>query len=583
MKSIRWRIAVPYILLAVISLGGFTWYFTSQLRSQYQEAEKERLVHEAQLIAGLTADRFAGLAPADFQNLAVDYGRDLSARVTLIAKDGTVLGDSDDNPAEMENHTGRPEVIAALAGSNGSDIRFSETTRVDRLYMAVPIEKGGEILGVARVSIPLDRISDSLNTIQRNISAAILGILVVFILVSLGVSESTIRPILQLTRAANQAGTDRFASKSILDRKDEIGVLGRTLYQMSEKIDTDFKQLENEQEKLYAVLTSMSDGVIITNNEGEVQLLNPAAVRLFNIPEHQAIGHSLTEVLRHHQLIDLWKKSRDTGEQQSMTLELGAERIYLQVVVTPMGGAMQDASLLVIQDLTRLRRLETVRQDFISNISHELRTPLAAVKSLSETLQEGALEDPPAAHRFLSMMDKEIDAMAQIVQELLELSRIESGRAPLEKRVATVDEMMQPAVDRMRLQATRAGLSLNCTLDEGLPSINADVDRIQQVLMNLLHNAVKFTPPGGEIDVTARRNGNFLQLEIRDTGVGIPDSDLPRIFERFYKADRARSGGGTGLGLSVARHIVEAHGGRIWAESQVGRGSTFYFTLPINV
>lgn len=581
MKSIRWRIAIPYILLAIISLAGVAWYFSTQIKNQYQNAEQERLTHESELVARLVGDQFDSLDAASFQSTAAYYANELNARVTLIGRDGTVLGDSESQPAEMENHATRPEVKAALGGETASDIRFSETLLSNRLYTAVPILRNGEILGVARLSIPLDRVTQDLRTFQRTLVAVTIGIILLIIALAILVSENTIHPLRQLTAAASQTEMASFADEAILDRKDEIGVLSRALFHMSQKLDSDFQQLETEQQKLYAVLSSMSDGVVITDGEGMVQLLNPAASRLFNMVEHQALGHSLTEVMRHHQLIELWKKTRATGEQQSMTLDVGVEKLYLQVFVTPMGGAMANSTLFVLQDLTRLRKLETVRQDFISNVSHELRTPLAAVKSLSETLQEGALEDPPAARHFLSMMDKEIDAMAQIVQELLELSRIESGRAPLQKRAATLCEIIQPAVDRMRLQATRAGLTLDCTCPEDLPAIQADVDRIQQVLMNLLHNAVKFTPPGGRIDVDATQTESMIRIEIRDTGVGIPETDLPRIFERFYKADRARSGGGTGLGLSIARHIVEAHGGKIWAESQPGSGSSFFFTLPI--
>lgn len=581
MKSIRWRIAIPYILLAVVTLSGLTWYYSTQMRKQYQDAEQERLMREAQMVGQLLGDRFAQLDGDGFQSTAQFYGAELGVRVTIIDTKGLVLGDSESNPAEMENHANRPEVKAALAGEPASDVRFSETTLANRLYTASPIRRNGEMLGVARLSLPLNSIDQAMQSFQRTLVAVTLVILVIIVALAILISENTIRPIRQLTDAASQTEIGRFADEAILDRKDEIGVLSRALYQMSGKIDSDFEQLQNEQEKLYAVLSSMSDGVIITDGEGLVQLLNPAASRLFNMPEHQALGHSLTEVLRHHQIIDLWKKARASNEQQSMTLDLGVEKLYLQLFVIPMGGAMADSTLFVLQDLTRLRKLETVRQDFISNVSHELRTPLAAVKSLSETLQEGALEDGQAARRFLSMMDKEIDAMAQIVQELLELSRIESGRAPLQKRSTTLCEIIQPAVDRMRLQAERAGLTLESYCPTDLPSIQADVDRIQQVLMNLLHNAVKFTPPGGHIEVNAHQEGNQVELEIRDTGVGIPETDLPRIFERFYKADRARSGGGTGLGLSIARHIIEAHGGKIWAESQPGEGSSFFFTLPI--
>lgn len=580
MKSIRWRIAIPYILLAIISLGGISWYFSRQMHQEYQKTERERLLVESHLVANQLGDQWKSLEPGEVDNLAKYYAKALDLRVTIIDRHGKVLGDSDSDRTQMENHLNRPEVKAALSGTDSWNIRFSNTLLSDQLYVASPIKLDGTILGVARLSITLASISAELQSIQRNLFLITLAVLVLIILVAFGVSENTLRPIRQLTKAANQVDAGRFTTGSILDRKDEIGTLSRELNLMSINLDREFRQLESEQEKLYAVLTSMSDGVIIVDSEGIVQLLNPAASKMFNVLEHQAIGHTLTEVLRHHQLIDLWKKTRSTGEQQSMTLDLGAEKLYLQVVVTPMGGAMQDAYLVVMQDLTRLRKLETVRQDFISNVSHELRTPLAAVKSLAETLDEGALEDQPAARRFLSMMEKEIDSMAQIVQELLELSRIESGRAPLQKRLTSVGEMIQPALERMRLQAMRAGLTLTVNIPNSLPEINADVDRVQQVLMNLLHNAVKFTPPGGVIEVRAVEEANMIRIEIRDTGVGIPDGDLPRIFERFYKADRARSGGGTGLGLSIARHIIEAHGGKIWAESLVGEGSTFCFTLP---
>jgi two-component system, OmpR family, phosphate regulon sensor histidine kinase PhoR len=582
MKSIRWRIAIPFILLAVFSIGSLAWYSSIQLQQEYQKAEQERLLNEAHLAADQVTPLFNNADAAAIETEVNNYAKLLSVRVTLIRPDGVVIGDSSSDPSTMENHLNRPEIIAALGGRDGLDTRLSATLSKMMVYAAVPVKSSGSVIGAVRLAIPLADISTELQSFNRTLLLVTIGIILVIMVLAFYISEYTAKPIQQLTAAANQIGARQFVSGKILDRKDEMGVLSRAFNEMSENLSREFTQLETEQEKLYAVLSSMSDGVIITDEEGSVQLLNPTASRLFNIQEHQAIGHSLTEVIRHHQLVDLWKKSTSMGEQQSMTLDLGAEKLYLQVVVTPMGGAMQDATLLLFQDFTRQRKLETIRQDFISNVSHELRTPLAAVKSLTETLQEGAMEDPEAARRCLSMMDREIDTMSQIVQELLELSRIESGRAPLQKRTTSIQEMMQPAVERMRLQAVRAGLSLTLDIPEGLPEINVDVDRIQQVMMNLLHNAVKFTPPGGTIEVSTRQVDEFIQVAIKDSGVGIQSNDLPRIFERFYKADRARSGGGTGLGLSVARHIVEAHGGQIWAESQVGEGSTFFFTLPIN-
>jgi|SRR5271157_334498 len=336
--------------------------------------------------------------------------------------------------------------------------------------------------------------------------------------------------------------------------------------------------LEAERSRLAAVLDQMIDGVLIVDAEGRVQFANPAAVKMFEAPN--ALGHTVAEVLRHHQLIETWLRCQESGELQTQSVELPAQRQFLQLIAIPDRHA--GGSLLLVQDLTRVRRLEAVRRDFISNVSHELRTPLASLKALTETLQQGALEDPPAARRFLGRIETEVDALTQMAQELLELTRIESGQVPLELTAASPQELLASAAERMRAQAERAGLVLRTECPAGLRAVRADPPRLAQVLVNLIHNAVKFTRPGGEVVLSAQAEGEFVRFAVRDTGVGIPPDDLPRIFERFYKADRARSSGGTGLGLSICRHLVEAHGGRIWAESEEGVGSTFYFTLPLS-
>jgi two-component system phosphate regulon sensor histidine kinase PhoR len=237
-------------------------------------------------------------------------------------------------------------------------------------------------------------------------------------------------------------------------------------------------------------------------------------------------------------------------------------------------------SLLLVQDLTRIRRLETVRRDFISNLSHELRTPLASLKALTETLQDGALEDPPAARRFIDQIQTEVDALTQMVTELLELSRIESGRLSLDLKAVSPHALLGSAAKRMNLQAERAGLRLRVECNDGLPKVNIDFQRLEQVLVNLIHNSVKFTHAGGEIVLFAEAGIGEIRFAVRDTGIGIPEEDVPRIFERFYRVDKSRTGSGTGLGLSIAKHIVESHRGKIWAESVEQQGSTFYFTIP---
>jgi two-component system phosphate regulon sensor histidine kinase PhoR len=410
----------------------------------------------------------------------------------------------------------------------------------------------------------------------------ILGILLIILFASavwLGWRNFRLRHRLDtFTRAIRRTAENGISLTDLPEDQKGLEDLSNAIKTLAMAEQKRTSNLENERARLAAVLEQMTDGVLIADIEGRVKFSNPAAERLFEAPD--ANEYTVAEVLRQHQLVEAWQRSRETGEPQEETVELPARRLFLQLVVLP--DKITGGSLLLVQNLTRVRRLETIRRDFISNISHELRTPLASLKALTETLQEGALEDPTAARRFLGRIETEVDALTQMATELLELTRIESGQVPLELKAVDPANLLNLASDRMRAQAERAGLRLSVEAPTRLPMIRADAQRLEQVLVNLIHNAVKFTRPGGAVVLSTSAEGDFVRFAVRDTGAGIPEDDLERIFERFYKADRARSGGGTGLGLSIARHIVEAHGGKIWAESVESRGSTFYFTVPVN-
>ena len=332
-----------------------------------------------------------------------------------------------------------------------------------------------------------------------------------------------------------------------------------------------------ERARLSTVLERMTDGVLISDPQGYVTYLNSAAEQLFNAPE--ALGKTVTEIVRHHQLVEAWHLSLKTGQQQEESVEVPGSRQFLQLVILP--DKETGGSLLLVQNLTRVRRLEKVRRDFISNVSHELRTPLASLKALTETLRDGALNDPLAAPRFLERIEIEVDALTQMAQELLDLARIESGQVSLELTKVDPIRLLTSVADRMITQVERAGLTLTVENPADLPLIRANASRLEQVLVNLIHNSIKFTAPGGGVILSARVETDLVRFAVKDSGVGIPHDELERVFERFYKADRARSSGGTGLGLSIARHIVEAHRGSIWVESLEGQGSTFYFTIPV--
>jgi two-component system phosphate regulon sensor histidine kinase PhoR len=380
--------------------------------------------------------------------------------------------------------------------------------------------------------------------------------------------------------------------------KQRVNEYARLIRITPDKLPTDIKQIENlsnaiaslktnfdlqltainsENARLSTVLEQLTDGVIIVDANGLIQFANPAAQRLFEISD--APGHSVTEVVRNHQLVDAWRRCQQTNEMQSESVELPARHQFLQLIAIPDTHA--SGSLLLVQDLTRVRKLETVRRDFISNISHELRTPLASLKALTETLQSGALSDLEAGPRFLGRINAEVDALTQMAQELLDLSRIESGQVELILALLAPKSLVNSAADRMRMQAERAGLKLSIKCEDSLQNIRADKSRLEQVLVNLIHNAVKFTKPGGEIILETESAIGGVRFAVRDTGVGIPVESLSRIFERFYRVDRSRTGSGTGLGLSISKHIIEAHGGKIWAESDERHGSVFYFVIPL--
>jgi two-component system phosphate regulon sensor histidine kinase PhoR len=579
--SIRLRIALPFAVLFVATLVGLGLYLSSFLRQTYLNEFKTQLKSEATLLADQLSPIMAQEASAaEINSLAHHWSSLLDTRVTIIAPDGTVIGESQEDPAKMENHLTRPEVSAALATGHGSSTRFSNTVGYPMLYVAVPVRKDGQVLGIVRLASPLKQIDANIANLQRTmVGATLLATLLVVLLATIIASRTT-RPLRDLTEAARRLSSGSLDSHMIPTTSDEVGELTQAFNLMAIQLRSQIEALEAERSKMAAVLSEMTDGVLIADEEGRVQLLNPTAEHMFGVRSSEALGHSLAEVLRQHQLVELWQKCRESGVTQSAPIELTSKRLYLQGVATPLGSSLPGSILLLFQNLTRIRQLETVRRDFISNVSHELRTPLAALKALTDTLQEGALDDPPMAHRFLERMETEVDSLSLMVSELLELSRIESGRVPLKLNPVPPSELINNAVERLRLQAERNGLNVAIEYPENLPPVLADAPRLEQVIVNLLHNAIKFTPAGGRITVGAEPAGEAVRFFVQDSGVGIPSIDLPRIFERFYKADRARSGGGTGLGLAISKHLVEAHGGEIWAESEEGKGSRFTFVIP---
>ncbi len=399
-------------------------------------------------------------------------------------------------------------------------------------------------------------------------------------LAGLFLGESLSRSLRGLSKQAQQLASGDHTGSYETRGPGELKELSRAIHALARRLYDRIGDLQVESSRLSSVMEHIRDGLILVDADGQITFANAAAEALFELPEGEGAGKTLAQALRYHQFVELWRAYQSSGEEQETIIDLLHPPRTLQAFVTRFDPGSGNAMLL-FRDLTQLRRLETVRRDFVSNLSHELRTPLASLKALTETLDQGALNDPPAAKHFLSRIEEEVDSLNQMASELLELSRIESGQVPLELRATAPCAVFEQAANRLRLQAERANLTMEMECPAELPQIRADAARLEQVFVNLIHNAIKFTPGGGRIELSARLNGEHVEFQVRDSGIGIPPEALPRIFERFYKSDRSRASGGTGLGLSIARHLVEAHGGRIWAESVEGQGSTFRLTIPV--
>ncbi len=414
--------------------------------------------------------------------------------------------------------------------------------------------------------------------------------------VAVYVDRRIIGPVVRLTRAARRLTAGNLDQTIHVDSLPEVNDLAAAFNDMAAQLREEMDALTVERNRVAVVLASMADGMVIVDRQMHVQRVNGAACRLLHVEEQGAVGQTLAAVVRDHELCGVLQAALKGGQPHTAIARLAPpassrpgdaheEPRYVRATGLPIPGgehAADPAGLLVLQDVTELRRSEVIRREFVANVSHELRTPLASLKALAETLEEGALDDPPAAREFLGQMHVEVDSLAQLVQELLDLSRIESGQATLRPEAVPPAGLAMEAESRLRMQAERAGVVVAVETPEALPTVWADPLRVAQVLINLLHNAVKFTPAGGRVTLRVAPDPEGIRFTVADSGIGIAPGDIARIFERFYKVDRSRASGGTGLGLAIAKHIVQAHGGRVWAESPgEGLGTTFSFTLPL--
>ena len=499
----------------------------------------------------------------------------IHTRVTIIATDGTVLADSDENPKSMENHSHRPEVVEALQGKTGKSIRFSSTANRDMLYVAVPIEKDGKITGVIRTSLFLKDIDNLLTKLNYHVAWVSLAIVLIALLGALLISNSIVQPIKNLTSAARKVASGDFSVRVFLKTKDELRELADNFNRMNEEMQRMFTELSQQKEELNSIIDSLQEGLLVLDKQGRIIRSNESFQKIVG---GQAVeGKIYWEVIRNPRLAELLEKAGGGKRKFMEELTLG-DRVFM-CSVTPLERG--EGIVSIFYDITEIKNIEKVKKDFVINVSHELRTPLTAIKGYAETLRKEV--DTAPGKKYLEIVERNTDRLINIVNDLLLLSSLEE-KAVLEVEDIDLGGFLENVIRIFDQTLKDKQLSLVIDMKENLPPIKADLFKLEQMLVNLLDNAVKYTDRG-EITVSMDIHDKRVRIQVRDTGIGIPKDDIPHVFERFYVVDKSRSrkSGGTGLGLSIVKHIVLLHNGAIDIESALGKGTSVTVTLPTNL
>ncbi len=582
------RLAGVFLLLLVLSMW-LTAERSARLTAVWYTAQmQEDLLSRAKL-AGELADRLAA-AGAPLQPAIVRAGRNAGVRLTIIAHDGRVLADSEEDPALMPNHAERPEVKAALQGQVGKAVRFSDTLQRHMAYVAVPwrppvLPQGARQLPlVVRVAVRQSDLAQSQAAVRHAVFLDNLWVTLIAAFLTLLVARHLSRPLQRMTDLARQMAEGDFTGRLPQLAGDEVGQLARAFNRMADQLHIRMEQLDRRRQELATIQASMGEGVLAVDIRGVILHINPAAERLFGLNPGEAHRRPLLEAIRHPELVKAMEKAL-YGERQAVELELHhpAPRT-LEAVFIPVSADVNDPAAIravaVLRDITELRHLERVRRDFVSNAAHELRTPLTAIKGFAETLRE--TEDPAERAAYLNIIDEETERLGNVVADLLLLARLENTNQPMPMVPVDPAKLVAQAVNLLQNKVKEKNLQLTLSAGELRP-INGNETILEQVLINLLDNAVKYTPAGGAITIDYGKRDESFRFAVTDTGPGIDPRHQARIFERFYRVDpgRSRAVGGTGLGLSIVKHIVERHGGRVGVESAPGRGTSFWCEFPL--
>ena len=585
-KRLLWQLYPSYLLITLISLLAVSLFASSAFRQFFLERTAANLKSRAHLLEKQIEYFISPLDEMSVDSICKAVGEQLFTRITVILPSGKVVGDSEEAPESMDNHADRFEVAEALLGNVGTSTRYSSTLRQDMMYLAIPLEKNNEVIAVLRTSIPITSIYDELRSIQIQIVFGGLLIALFAAGVSLFISKRISRPIEEMKKGAEQFARGDLAYRMPAPDTEEMRGLAEALNQMAAQLNDRIKTAIKQRNELEAVLSSMEEGVIAVDPDEIIISINQSAASMFKSRSSDLEQRSIQEVIRNSELQKIIKKAISSGEHSEGDVVLFQdEEIILNVQTTSLLDEGEDfiGILVVLNDVTRLRHLENMRKEFVSNVSHEIKTPLTAIKGFVETLSQGAMENPDEAKRFLNIIEKHVNRLVSIIEDLMHLSVIEqrdkSEGIKLEK--GHIRSVIKTAIQVCQAKAESKKIKVNLICHEDI-STKIDTQLLEQAAVNLLDNAIKYSEKGGLVQIEVITTDTEVCISFKDHGIGIPKEHLPRLFERFYRVDKARSRklGGTGLGLAIVKHIIQTHGGYVTVESNPGEGSNFIIHLP---
>jgi two-component system phosphate regulon sensor histidine kinase PhoR len=585
-KKLLWKLYPVYLVIILSSITIVGIYASKTLKKFYLHRTAEDLAVRAHLIEREVAGIFGKESQQSLDELCKTVGRETATRITLILPSGEVLGDSGEDPQGMENHAGRPEVKAALLGNRGVYTRYSDTLQQEMMYVALPLKKNGEVLGVVRTSIPVGEIDATLGSIYWKIAFAGLCLIILAAIASLYVARRISQPIEEMKRGAQRFADGNFSRKLLVPDSEELGSLADVLNHMAKQLDEKIRMITEQRNELETILSAMREGVLAVDSEERILTFNQAAGSFLGIDLSSAKGHTIQEVIRNADIQRfLSGVLSGKGPSEGEIALIVPESKFLQVSGTLLRNSQGKTigALAVLNDITRMRQLENMRREFVANVSHELKTPITSIKGYVETLQEGALGDKKNVQKFLEIVLKQSDLLTAIVDDLLSLSRIEQDaeRGEIQLAKENLRRILEAAMVDYELKARERNIKLIVNCSEEI-IVKTSSRLLEQAIGNILDNAIKYSEQGTAVEVEAVSNSEEVTIRVSDHGSGIAPEHLPRLFERFYRVDKGRSRelGGTGLGLAIVKHIAQAHGGSVTVESTLGTGSIFTLHLP---